>query len=35
MGMHIDQAWHDEATSMVLDNGIRDLTDLAGRAHGT
>jgi hypothetical protein len=34
MGMHIDQAWHDEATSMVLDNGIRDLTDLARRAHG-
>jgi hypothetical protein len=33
MGMHIDQAWHDQATSMVLDNGIRDLTDLAGRAH--
>jgi hypothetical protein len=34
MGMHIDQPWHDEALSMVLDEGIGDLTDFAGRAHG-
>jgi hypothetical protein len=33
MGMHIDQAWHDQATSMVLDDGIGNRTDLAGRTH--